>query len=199
MSSPFPGRILLATDGSEEAELAAGVAAELGKSTGAELHLAHVKLLPMTPPYPEVLYWKEDLEHADREARGLLIEQAKKVEDLGGTVAGVHLREEEPLMEEEPAEGIVALAEELGAGLVVVGRRGRGRMRRALAGSVSDRVVRRARCPVLVVRAGVRVADGAGEGLGRTPEGAALTDGHGPRAGRAGASTEPPLAHTEGR
>jgi nucleotide-binding universal stress UspA family protein len=140
-------KILLATDGSEEAELAAWAAVELAKSTGSELHLVHVKLLPITPPYPDVLdaRWGEDLERAQREARELLDEQVRKVEDAGGTVAGVHLREE------LPAEEIVALAEELRVSLIVVGSRDRGRIRRTLAGSVSDWVVRHARCPVLVV------------------------------------------------
>jgi nucleotide-binding universal stress UspA family protein len=143
----LPRRILLATDGSEEAELAARVAVELVKSTGSELHLVHVKLLPLTPPYPDVLDWRwgEDLERAEREARELLHGQVKKVKDAGGTVAGAHLREE------EPAEEIVALAEELGADLIVVGRRNRGRTSRALGGSVSDWVVRHAHSPVLVV------------------------------------------------
>ena len=121
------------------------MAGELAKSTGSELHLGHVKLLPLTPPYPDVLDWREDLERAEREARELLDEQVKMVEDAGGTVAGVHLREE------EPAEEIVALAEELGVRLIVVGRRKRGLIRRALAGSVSDSVVRHAHRPVLVV------------------------------------------------
>ncbi len=143
-----PRSILLATDGSEEAELAARVAVELAKSTGSELHLVHVKLPLLTPPYPDVLdwRWREDLERAEREARELLDEQVKKVEDAGGAVAGAHLREE------LPAEEIVALAEELGACLIVVGSRDRGRLRRALAGSVSDWVVRHAHCPVVVVR-----------------------------------------------
>jgi nucleotide-binding universal stress UspA family protein len=140
-------KILLATDGSEESELAARVAVELAKSTGAELHLVHVKLMTITPPYPEVLDWREDLERAEREARELLDEQVKKkVEEAGGSVAGAHLREGGP-----PAEEIAALAEELGVGLIVVGRRNRGRIRRALAGNVSDWVVRHAHCPVLVV------------------------------------------------
>ena len=152
----LPRRILLATDGSEEAELAARVAVELAKSTGSELHLVHVKLLPLTPPYPDVLDWRwgEDLERAEREARELLDEQVKKVEDAGGAVAGAHLREE------LPAEEIVALAEELGVSLIVMGSRDRGRIRRALSGSVSDWVVRHARCPVLVVGARARVCDG---------------------------------------
>jgi nucleotide-binding universal stress UspA family protein len=142
-----PRRILLATDGSEEAELAARVAVELAKSTGSELHLVHVRLLPLTPPYPDVIDWRwgEDLVRAEREARELLDEQAKKVEDAGGTVTGVHLREE------LPAEEIVALAEELEVSLIVVGSRDRGRIRRALSGSVSDWVVRHAQSPVLVV------------------------------------------------
>ncbi len=61
-------------------------------------------------------------------------------------VAQAHLRMGKPAAE------IVALAEELGVGLVVVGSRGLGGVRRALMGSVSDSVVRHAHCPVLVVR-----------------------------------------------
>jgi nucleotide-binding universal stress UspA family protein len=44
------------------------------------------------------------------------------------------------------------LAEEIGAGLIVMGARGVGGIRRALTGSVSDAVFRHAHCPVLVVR-----------------------------------------------
>ena len=166
----FPGRILLATDGSEETELAAGVAVGLAKSTGAELHVVHIKLLVLTPPYPDVLdwRWREDLERAEREARELLDEQVKKVEEAGGAVAGVHLRAE------EPAEEIIALAEELEVGLIVVGSRNQGRIRRALTKSVSDSVVRHARCPVLVVGAGARIADGAKGGFDRISGGHAL-------------------------
>jgi nucleotide-binding universal stress UspA family protein len=47
---------------------------------------------------------------------------------------------------------IVALTEDTGVGLIVVGSRGHGYIRRALMGSVSDAVVRYAHCPVLVVR-----------------------------------------------
>jgi nucleotide-binding universal stress UspA family protein len=47
---------------------------------------------------------------------------------------------------------IVALAEELGADLIVMGCRGFRGIRRAIEGSVSDGVIRHARCPVLVVR-----------------------------------------------
>ncbi|AHY48029.1 Universal stress protein family [Rubrobacter radiotolerans] len=51
-----------------------------------------------------------------------------------------------------PDAEVVALAEEIGAGLIVLGSRGLGGMKRVLMGSVSDSVVRHAHCPVLVVR-----------------------------------------------
>jgi nucleotide-binding universal stress UspA family protein len=53
-----------------------------------------------------------------------------------------------------PDREIVDLAEEIGAGLIVMGSRGLGAMRRVLLGSVSESVLRHAPCPVLVVRAG---------------------------------------------
>ena len=71
----------------------------------------------------------------------------RKVSEAGAEVAGAHLRLG------RPAEEIVALSEELGAGVIVVGSRGMSALRRALMGSVSDSVVRHALCPVFVVRA----------------------------------------------
>lgn len=52
----------------------------------------------------------------------------------------------------DPDKEIVRLSEELDVGLIVMGSRGLGGIRRALMGSVSDSVVRHAHCPVLVVR-----------------------------------------------
>jgi nucleotide-binding universal stress UspA family protein len=49
-------------------------------------------------------------------------------------------------------EEIVQLAQSMGAGLIVMGTRGHGRIRRALMGSVSDAVVRHAQCPLTLVR-----------------------------------------------
>jgi nucleotide-binding universal stress UspA family protein len=70
----------------------------------------------------------------------------EKVRTFGGTVA------EEHLVEGRVAPEIVGLAEEIGAGLIVMGSRGLGGIRRALMGRVSDSVVQHAHCPVLVVR-----------------------------------------------
>jgi len=83
----------------------------------------------------------------------LLDTQVEEIEAAGSSVAQTHLRVG------NPDEEIVALGEELGAGLIVVGSRGRGGIRRALMGSVSDSVVRHAHCPVLVVRKATTVQD----------------------------------------
>jgi len=58
---------------------------------------------------------------------------------------------ETELLEGEPARAIVDLAVELGATALVLGTHGRGALKRAVLGSVSDHVVRNAPCPVLVV------------------------------------------------
>jgi nucleotide-binding universal stress UspA family protein len=146
--SIFPTRILLATDGSEEAELAALRAVDLAQRTDSELHVGHVGVVPIfLKSYPGTLgYYDKLYEQIEEKSRELLRKQTWRVKALGGTVAGAHLRMGEVDLE------IVALAEELQAGLIVIGSRGLGGVRRALMGSVSDSVVRHAHCPVLVVR-----------------------------------------------
>ncbi len=146
--SIFPTKILVATDGSEEATLAAKTAADLAMSTGSELHVVHVGA--GHPLYEASGYsglTQEVLDAQRREAQRVLDEQVRMVEDLGATVEEAHLN-----IDERPDRTIVHLSEDLGAGLIVIGSRGRGGMRRALLGSVSDSVVRHAHCPVFVVR-----------------------------------------------
>jgi nucleotide-binding universal stress UspA family protein len=140
--SIFPTKILVATDGSREAQLAATAAADLAKSTNSELHVVHVG--EARPTF--LAQTEEEPAELQREAQRLLDEQEKRVEEAGGTVKEAHLRQGR--VDEE----IVDLAESLGIGLIVMGSRGRGRIRRALMGSVSDSVVRHAHCPVTIVR-----------------------------------------------
>ena len=149
--SIFPTKILLATDGSEEAEMAFASAADLSKKTGSELHVVYVGHMPLASyESPGATTLDPGLsgrmhESAQQEARTMLDEQMQRV-GHSGEIAEVHARIGRPDAE------IVGLAEELGAGLIVLGSRGLGRLRRALMGSVSDSVVRHAHCPVLVVR-----------------------------------------------
>jgi nucleotide-binding universal stress UspA family protein len=143
--SVFPTRILLATDGSPHADLAAKTAIDLAQSTGSRLHVVAVGRTFSAAVYQEyVVVQYEDLR---REAQEILDEQVRKIEEAGGTVAVAHLK-----MDERRDEAIVHLAEDIDAGLIVIGSRGFGGMKRALMGNVADSVVRHAHCPVLVVR-----------------------------------------------
>ncbi len=155
--SIFPTKILLATDGSEEAALAAKTAADIAQKTGSELHVVHARLLlPWGAGYSDAeapTTGAVDEEEARERVMRWLDDQVERIEAEGGNVAQAYLRLGRP---DEGiitvAEEIVSLAEEIGAGLIVVGSRGLGGIRRALMGSVSDSVVRHAHCPVLVVR-----------------------------------------------
>jgi nucleotide-binding universal stress UspA family protein len=156
--SIFPTKVLLATDGSKEADLAARTAAELADKTGSELHLVHVfGITPWYPAYPEGFglggvelenpELEEDLQRtSEQRARELLDAEVEKLRSFGVTQAQAHL------VDGGVPQEIVGLAEEIGAGLIVMGSRGGGGIRRALMGSVSDSVVRHAHCPVMVVR-----------------------------------------------
>jgi nucleotide-binding universal stress UspA family protein len=146
--SIFPTKILFATDGSREAQLAATTAADLAKSTGSELHVLHVgagQPLYVAPGSSAII--EELLDTQRAEAQRVLDEQVRLVEGSGATVEEARLS-----IDERPDRTIVHLSEDIGAGLIVMGSRGRGGIRRALMGSVSDAVVRLAHCPVLVVR-----------------------------------------------
>jgi nucleotide-binding universal stress UspA family protein len=146
--SIFPTKILLATDGSRDAELAGTTAADMASSTDSELHIVTV-----APGYPSVeVNVPQVVEQLHTQAERVLEEQIEKVEQAGGKVAQKHLKIADPMGERHRAQQILLVAEEIGAGLIVMGSRGRGGVRRALMGSVSDSVVRHAHCPVLVVR-----------------------------------------------
>ena len=90
----FPAKVLLATDGSEDAALAARAAADLSEKAGSELHLVHV--LPRFPRYaypgvtPQV--YSRVLDEELRGARDLLEEQVKGIQARGARVVESHTR-----------------------------------------------------------------------------------------------------------
>jgi nucleotide-binding universal stress UspA family protein len=146
----FPDRILLATDGSQDAALAARVVADLSSATGAELHIVHAwhaelpkKAYAVTVPH-STINWLE------QRAQELLAKQVEHIEDAGGMVAEAHL------VRGRPVDAILDLCEQLGSVLVVMGSRGLGSVGRILIGSVSEGVVHHSNHPVLVVRGGVQ-------------------------------------------
>jgi nucleotide-binding universal stress UspA family protein len=150
----FPTKILLAIEGSEETELATRKAVDLTDTTGSELHVVFVGQLPnflMKVKDPDVVIFdrlgvdRMLYDEIERESLEMLWKLTWQVKLNGGTVAGAHLRMG------RVSEQIVGLAKDLEADLIVMGTRGHGGLRRAVLGSISDVVVRRAPCAVMTV------------------------------------------------
>lgn len=141
----FPAKVLLATDGSEEADLALRAAVELVGKTGSELHLVHAWAMPLRH-HPERPDYTELREQQQSAAQQRLDDQVEWAGVVGGSVAEAHL------VSGQPDAEIVAVAEDIGAGLIIMGSRGLSGLRRSLLGSVSESVMRHAHCPVMVVR-----------------------------------------------
>jgi|SRR5690242_1591529 nucleotide-binding universal stress UspA family protein len=141
-----PVRIIHATDFSTEADAAEAEAVRLARAFGGELLLVHVAT--ESPLYGETTFGMNELkkvfEAQARWAEGRLAERARSLASQGVTTGwrrrvGV------------PHEEIVKAAADEHAAYIIIGTHGRGGMGRFMLGSVADRVVRAAACPVVVV------------------------------------------------
>lgn len=141
----LPERILLATDGYSDAVRASRTAEELAQRIGAELHVVHVGLQWNLVLHDYVS--PAQYERLKDERQRMLDREVEEIEARGFRVARSHLR-----MGRRVDEEVIRLAEEIGAGMIVVGSRGLGPMSRALVGSDSSNIVHHAHCPVLVIR-----------------------------------------------
>jgi nucleotide-binding universal stress UspA family protein len=149
-------RILHATDFSAEADAAEAEAVRLARALGAELILLHVSVENVL--YGETPFGVGQLEQVyDAQARwaeGRLAERLQRLERQG-----LHASSRRRVG--VPHEEIVRAAAEERAAYIVIGTHGRGGLERAMLGSVSDRVVRTAACPVITVRPTPRAAAAA--------------------------------------
>jgi len=143
----LPERILLASDGLEGAGAASRVAADLARRTGAELHVARVWNAQLPGVYALTMPDARARWH-EQKAGEMISDDVERLEGAGATVAAAHCAVG------DAASEVSVLAAELDAGLVVVGSRGLGLVDRLTEGSVSERIVRLAGCPVLVARGG---------------------------------------------
>ncbi len=144
----FPTRVLLATDGSAEAVLAEAAAAELAAGTGSELHVVYVVSTVPELPYPRAAAREQAdsmLERRRLAALRVLDLRVRRVEELGGSVAASHYREGNPEKE------VIRLGGKLDVGLIMTGGKKRPRFERLFGAGFSDRVLRKANRPVLVV------------------------------------------------
>ena len=140
-------KILCPLDFSACSDYALRYALGMANEFGAELKLLHVVELPFLPSYslggvPDLSAPMEAIEQGARQRMEQLVEQCRaEHEDVDATV-----RTGTPFLE------IVSYAEEIGADLIVAGSHGRSGLRHMLIGSVAEKLVRKAPCPVLTVK-----------------------------------------------
>lgn len=130
--------ILCPVDFSPSGDAALDYAVTLAKQMGAVLHVVHVDDQPLLYGSGKLAYFP-DTENRKRLEEELL-KRAPEVECVRHLLAG------------EPAEQIDAYAEHHDIGMIVLGTHGRTGLSRIIMGSVAEKVVRGAKCPVLVVK-----------------------------------------------
>ncbi len=143
-----PKNILAPTDFSEVSNAATAYAAHLAMALKATLHVQHVIVNPLQGGWAvEIANLPRMLERAEKDAREqlerLLTDGEKKdlqihtVVDTGA-----------------PYTKIVEYAKDHSIDLIVIGTQGRGAVEKMWVGSVTDKVLRKAHCPVLAMRPG---------------------------------------------
>ncbi len=135
-------KVLVATDGSANANVAVDLVASLRWSRDAAIEVLEVE----EPLMPEIEVAPEALATLTRDAQERIAEDLTRAKErIGGSVETASRRG-------RAASEIVREAERLGCDLIVIGSRGRGPLETMLLGSVAAEVVDRAPCPVLVAR-----------------------------------------------
>ncbi|MDP2957433.1 MAG: universal stress protein [Longimicrobiales bacterium] len=138
--------IMVPLDGSPLSATILGPASELAKASGARLTLVHVvsssavlgtRIFPLLP---------DDITPAMEKAREYLDDRAQELRARGLSVE-IHVEEHEA-----PGRAIAAIADKLGADLIALATHGYGGLKRALLGSVADKVLRGSPLPLLVQR-----------------------------------------------
>jgi nucleotide-binding universal stress UspA family protein len=141
-------KIICATDFSEPGQAAETKALELAGALRAELVYVHVASQPML--YSESVFAMEEAKRV-YEAQARWAEETLQTRVSAAQAAGVTARR--VLREGAAYEQIVGAARDEKADMIVIGTHGRSGVNRLLLGSVAERVVRLAPCPVLTVRA----------------------------------------------
>jgi nucleotide-binding universal stress UspA family protein len=149
-------RILFATDFSEHAEIAKKVAVDLAKG-GPDKHLWVLTVLEPVeeplwpgeePPGVSTERWKKTINH---EIRELEEEKARKLEQDIADIKTMGIPVTKLVREGDPAEEIVKAAKEVDADVIVMGTHSNRSIWDVLLGSVTEKVVKNAPCPVVAV------------------------------------------------
>lgn len=141
-------RILFASDLSKASAKAFATAVSLAKTNHATLTVLHVSV-PFMPVVPEQYIGGATLDQLNADARRWSQRQLAKLAEKAKK-AGV--RAVSLIMEGEPARQIIRAARSKRADIIVVGTHGRTGLNKFFVGSVAQRVVVTAPCPVVTVR-----------------------------------------------
>lgn len=141
-----PRMIVVGVDGSDQARRAAALAASMARRTGAKIRL-------MTVVRPPEGWWGIVGSPPTSTALGNTLMDAKQ-EILDALLEDINLTDVEFETVEDigdPAGMLVDYAAKIDADLIILGKRGAGLIERMVLGSVANRVLHDAGCPVLVV------------------------------------------------
>ena len=138
MTEQLYKKILLPTDGSRYADKAASYGAEI------------IALSVVENTVPVNLSGKETIDEINALLEEETFANLKKVEDLRDE-QGLDIKVTPKIAKGSPAKAILAVAEEEDVDLIVIGSSGKSGLDLLLLGSVADKVVRSAKCSVLVV------------------------------------------------
>lgn len=142
LDSPYFKKILVGYDGSPTSEKAVDVAIRFGICEKSEVLVLAVARLPEPATSVEVEAVLDDAKEHYEKGLKKIVERAKArdVEVSTDIVVG------------HPAEQLIRRAEDEHSDLIIVGRRGTSLFQKLMLGSVSERVLRYAHCPVLLVK-----------------------------------------------
>jgi nucleotide-binding universal stress UspA family protein len=139
-------RILVPVDFSEHSRRAFEEAIGLAESYGAQLHLLHCYQLDPINVSPYGIVVPATFEQDIRRAA------LQRLSEWSDKAAALKLRVQEHIAVDFPSEQIVSTAERLAIDLIMMGTRGLTGFKHVLLGSVAERVIRHAPCPVLTVK-----------------------------------------------
>ena len=141
--------LMVPLDGSEFGRHAIPWALAIAEPAGARVDLVHV----LTPPYDLGMAESDKLVLAEAiDSQRTATEQ--RLEDLANRLrVGTGVRFSSAVVEGHTADALLRYADENAIDLIVTGTHGRGGVQHLLMGSVAERVVRTAPCPVLTVHA----------------------------------------------
>ncbi|RXA19897.1 universal stress protein [Methanosarcina sp. MSH10X1] len=139
-------RILVATDGSENAERAASYGINTAKAAGAEVHALYVISTQHAVTTRTVMGWSEAFEEYLANKGGAAVGNVEKL----GREAGVKVKP--AFLKGIPADKILEYADENNIDLIIMGTHGLTGIKKFLIGSVAEKVVRHSKIPVMVIR-----------------------------------------------